>query len=102
MTETTPPSPSQDTQASQELLRELAALRAEVIMLNRHRILRIENSTWRAMQRAFMRGIAMGLGTAVGATVMVSIMVYFLSQIDFIPIIGDWAAEIAQEIQGDK
>ena len=42
----------------------------------------------------FIRGLAFGLGSVLGATVLVSILVYFLAQIDFIPIIGEWAQEI--------
>lgn len=78
---------------------ELEALRAEIAVLNDQRFLRIQGSTWRMMSHGFLRGLAMGLGTVVGATVLVSVIVYFLSQIDFIPIVGDWAAEIAKEIQ---
>lgn len=92
----TPPRPS-DT-----LGHELEALRQEIARLNRNKYLRIQGSVWRMMGHSFLRGLAMGLGTVVGATVLVSVMVYFLSQIDFIPIVGDWAAEIAREIQAEE
>jgi hypothetical protein len=36
----------------------------------------------------------------IGASFLVSLVVYSLSQIDFIPVIGEWAARIAAEIQG--
>lgn len=84
------------------LAQQIDALRQEVATLNGHSYLRIQNSVWRMMGYAFLRGLAMGLGTVVGATVLVSIIVYFLSQIDFIPIVGDWAAEIAREIQSGQ
>lgn len=86
-----------DSQA--DLAEELHALRNELARLNRHRFVRLQNSTWRMMWQFFLRGLAMGLGTVVGATVLVSVIVYFLSQIDFIPIIGEWAKQIAAEIQ---
>jgi len=44
------------------------------------------------------RGLAFGLGSVLGATILVSVAAYLLAQIDFIPIIGDWAADIAREI----
>jgi len=50
----------------------------------------------------FARGLAFGLGSVLGATVLVSIAVYILSGIDFLPIIGDWASEIARQIQEPK
>jgi hypothetical protein len=50
----------------------------------------------------FLRGLALGLGTVVGATILVSFLVYLLSNIDFIPVIGEWASEIAAQIRVDK
>ena len=41
-------------------------------------------------------GMAMGLGTVIGATVLLSVIVWSLSQIEFIPIIGDWAAQVSR------
>lgn len=81
------------------MLAELAALRGQLATLNANRALRIHGSWWRLMWFNFLRGIALGLGTVVGATILVSVAAYFLTKIDFIPIIGDWAAEIAAEIQ---
>jgi hypothetical protein len=49
--------------------------------------------------QAVLRGMAVGLGTVVGASILVSLLLYMLSQIDFLPIIGDWATEIANEIR---
>jgi hypothetical protein len=46
----------------------------------------------------FATGMAVGLGTVIGATVLLSLIVWSLSQIEFIPIIGDWAAEIARSM----
>ena len=47
----------------------------------------------------FARGLALGIGTVVGATILVSALAYALSQIDFLPVIGTWATEIARQIQ---
>jgi hypothetical protein len=73
---------------------DLASLRKEVAHLNSHRFIRMHNSLPRLMWFNFMRGLAFGLGSVIGATVLVSVVVYFLSQINFIPIIGDWATEV--------
>jgi hypothetical protein len=41
-----------------------------------------------------LRGLAFGLGSVIGATVLVSLLIFLLSNINFIPIIGEWANEI--------
>ena len=83
-----------------DLTQDIRALKAEVQRLNEHRYIRVMNSTPRLLWMSFLRGLATGLGTVVGATLLVSVMLYFLSQIELIPIIGDWAKQIAAEIQG--
>lgn len=80
---------------------ELIRIRKELETFNNHRIVKINNNIWRTLVFQFARGLAVGLGTVIGATVLVSVAVYFLSKIDFIPIIGDWASEISAEIQGE-
>lgn len=83
----------------EDLTREIEALRAELRLLNSHRFVRIHNSIPRLMAFNFARGLAVGLGTVVGATVLLSILVWMLSQIEVLPIIGEWAAEIAAQIR---
>ncbi len=73
---------------------DLKALKEEIQQLNGHRFVRIHNSTWRLLGFQFIRGLAFGLGSVIGATLLVSVLVYSLSQIDFIPIVGEWAKEI--------
>lgn len=85
-----------------ELARQIAALQAEVAQLNGHRFVRDMNSPLRMLALQFARGLALGLGTVVGASILVSVSVYLLSQVDFIPILGDWAAEIAREIENGR
>lgn len=81
---------------------ELAALRQELDLLNNHRFVRAHDSWFGLVGFNFLRGLAMGLGTVIGATFLVSVAVYFLSQIELIPIIGEWAKMIAQEIQNGQ
>ncbi|MEL7343324.1 MAG: DUF5665 domain-containing protein [Pseudomonadota bacterium] len=78
---------------------EIEALRLEVKRLNEQRFFRDTESTRRFLFFQFLRGLAFGLGTVVGASLLVSVVAFTLSQIDFIPIIGDWASEIARQIQ---
>lgn len=71
----------------------------EVRKLNDHNFIRVQNSLWRIIVYQFLRGLAFGLGTALGATVLVSILVWWLSQFEFLPIIGEWAAELVRQIE---
>ena len=81
--------------ASQETLEKLTG---EVERLNQHRFIRIQNSVWRMMLFQLGRGLAFGLGSVLGATIVVSILAWFISQIEFIPLIGNWASEILKQI----
>lgn len=78
---------------------ELVALRNQLEKLNSHKYIRVQNSLPRLLWNHFLRGLAMGLGTAVGATLLLSFLLILLAKIDFIPIIGDWAGQIADQIQ---
>ncbi|WP_136442972.1 DUF5665 domain-containing protein [Pacificoceanicola onchidii] len=88
-----------DTEQSQPLQQEISRLTTEVQRLNQHRFIRVQNSVPRLILFQFVRGLAFGLGTVVGASALVSIIVLLLSQVEFIPILGDLATQIIQEIQ---
>ncbi|WP_323770569.1 DUF5665 domain-containing protein [Antarctobacter sp.] len=88
------PEPNDD-----DLRQEVARLADEVARLNGHRYVRIHNNVARLMMFQFLRGLMLGLGTAVGATALVSVAVLVLSQIEFIPILGDLATALIKEIK---
>ena len=67
--------------------------------LNAHKLLRDYSSTWRVMWLNFLRGLAFGLGSVIGATLLVYIVIQTLAQIEFIPILGDWAIQIIDQIE---
>ncbi|EAQ27161.1 MULTISPECIES: DUF5665 domain-containing protein [unclassified Roseovarius] len=90
---------SEDTGPSDDLMREVAALRRELQTLNAHRFIRVHNSFPRMLAFNLARGLAAGLGTVLGATVLISVMIWMLSQIEFLPIIGEWAAQIAAQVR---
>ena len=64
-----------------------------------HRFVRIYESPLRMVGFQFLRGLAFGLGTVIGASALVSLVILFLSQFEFVPVIGHWATEIIQEIE---
>ncbi|MBU2935987.1 MULTISPECIES: DUF5665 domain-containing protein [Pacificibacter] len=80
---------------------DIEKLSQEVARLNAHRFIRLHDSTWRLMWFNFLRGLAFGFGSVAGATIVVSIVGYILNQIEVVPIIGEWAKQIAAEIMID-
>lgn len=87
---------------NEDLAREVAALRQQVEILNKHRYLRVMNSLPRMLAYSFARGLAIGLGTVLGASVLLSLLVWALSTINFIPVIGEWATQIVNEINSNR
>ncbi len=80
------------------LLDELRAVRAEVERLNEQKLFQNERTLKRVMLMGLARGLAFGLGSVLGASILISALVWALSTIDFIPVIGDWAQEIIDQI----
>jgi hypothetical protein len=78
---------------------EVRALREELAHLRRHRMFVLYQSVPRVLFFRFLSGMAVGLGTVIGATVLLSLIVWALSQIEFVPIIGEWAVQVATEIE---
>jgi len=63
------------------------------------RFIAMHNSIWQLLWINFLKGVALGFGTIVGATVVLWIVVSILSQMDFIPIIGEWAARLIEILE---
>lgn len=89
----------QDEAESAGLETEVKALRGEVARLNAQPFFRNQSSFWRMVGWNLTRGLSFGLGSVLGATILVAIFVKMLSSIDFIPVLGDWAQRIIEQIQ---
>lgn len=76
----------------------LDKLSAELETLNSHRFIRVHNSLWRLVLFQFTRGLAFGLGSVLGASILVSLLVWWLSQFEFIPIVGDFTKQLIEWI----
>ncbi len=74
-------------------------LTEEVRKLNGHRFIRVQNSLWKLVLFQLIRGLAFGLGSVLGATILVSILAWWLSQFEFIPIIGEWIERLVKEME---
>lgn len=86
------------SEESDAIENEFKALHRELQRLNDHRFVRVHNSPWRLMWFQFLRGLAFGFGSVAGATIVVSIVGYALNQMEVVPIIGEWAKQLAAEI----
>ncbi len=67
--------------------------------LSEHYFFQMNESVWKIVWFSLLRGLMFGLGTVLGATILVYVLVLLLSQIEFIPIIGEWSAKIIEQIQ---
>lgn len=83
----------------QSLLDEVARVRVELGRLNENPLLKMRYSVSRILILQFFKGVFLGLGSFLGATIVVSILVYLLSNIEFIPFIGDVVSKILVEIK---
>ena len=82
--------------------RSINRLESALRKLSKHYFFRMNESVWTIIWFSLLRGLAFGLGTVLGATILVYVLVLFLSQIEFIPIIGEWSARIIEQIQTYK
>ena len=78
---------------------EIKKLGEAIKSLNNNNIFKIYNSTKKILFVSFLKGLASGLGWIIGATILVSLLTYILSQIEFIPILGEIVSQLIEEIE---
>ena len=78
---------------------EIKKLIEAIKSLNNNNLFKIYNSTKKILFVSFLKGLASGLGWIIGATILVSILTFALSQIQFIPILGEWVSKLITEIR---
>lgn len=81
------------------LLKQTENIQAELEKLNNHKLVHTYNSIPRLLWFSLLKGISLGLGSVLGATVVLSTLVYLLSQMEFIPIIGEWISAILDVVK---
>tara|TARA_B100000678_G_C18029293_1_gene430001 strand:- start:15 stop:284 length:270 start_codon:yes stop_codon:yes gene_type:complete len=67
--------------------------------LRGHNFFRMHDSVWSLIYFSLIRGLASGLGWVIGATILVYLLTVILSQIEFMPIVGEWAARLIEQIE---
>ena len=69
--------------------------------LKEHYLFKMNSSLYKTIFFSLIRGLSFGLGSVIGATILVYLLILFLSQIEFIPIIGEWAARLIEQIENN-
>ena len=67
--------------------------------LREHNFFRMYDSLSKLVLFSLIRGLASGLGWVIGATILVYFLTIILSQIEFIPILGEWASRLIEQIE---
>ena len=81
------------------LLHQAQCIYHEIGQINNHNLVKAYNSIPKLLWFHLLKGIAFGLGSVLGATVVLSMLVYILSQMEFIPIIGEWITAILEVVK---
>tara|TARA_Y100001935_G_scaffold110596_1_gene91802 strand:+ start:734 stop:1030 length:297 start_codon:yes stop_codon:yes gene_type:complete len=79
--------------------KQIENLNNTIEALRKQKFFQMYNSLWKMILVYLLKGLASGLGWVIGATILVSILTYMLSQIEFIPILGDIVSRVIEEIE---
>jgi len=82
-----------------DALEQIKNIKNELERLNSHKLITAYNSISKLLFFQFMKGTAFGLGTLFGASLVVSLLIFLLSQVEFIPIIGDVIKDVLSELK---
>ncbi len=86
----------------EKLAQELAELKEAIAKLNDQRFFKMYSNWTNVIVTSLVRGLFVGLGSVIGATLLLYFVIQFLSNIDFIPIVGEWAKRIVEIINGSQ
>jgi hypothetical protein len=97
---------SPELNAQQENQNQMAQIIAQTEKVNKqltyfhkHKLFKVYNSIPQLLWFNLLKGVAFGLGSVLGATVVLSALIYLLSQIEFVPFIGEWVSEILEIVK---
>lgn len=87
------------TKAEIDLAAEVTKLTKQVQKLQNTELLKVYKHPGKFLWFSFLKGVAVGLGSVLGASVVVGLLIYILSQISFVPIVGDFVHDIIGELE---
>lgn len=90
-----------------ELIKNLNELSKGVNRLKDLELMELYKKPLKFMGYSLLKGMMIGFGSVLGATVLVAVFVYLLSNIQFVPIVGNFVSDIVQQVtteiqQGQK
>lgn len=98
MSDPHPSTPGSATDPGSELLRSTRAIETHLQHIREHPLLASPPSRGSELLFQFLKGAAFGLGSVLGAGIVLSVVAYLLSQIQFVPIIGELIKQILEQI----
>jgi hypothetical protein len=82
-----------------QIIAQTEKVNKQLTYFHKHKLFKVYNSIPPLLWFNLLKGVAFGLGSVLGATVVLSALVYLLSQIEFIPFIGEWVSEILEIVK---
>lgn len=89
----------QQKELLEKLVAQSEAMNQQLVELNNHQLITAYDSIPKLLLFQLLKGGALGLGSVLGATVILSGLIYMLSQIEFIPVIGEWVSAILETVE---
>ena len=82
-----------------ELAREVKQLSKEINRMKSMEVIQVFKSPWKFLGFSLMKGLMIGLGSILGATLLLSGLVYLLSEMRFVPVVGDFVQDVIDRIE---
>ena len=82
-----------------QIIAQTEKVNEQLTYFHKHKLFKVYNSIPQLLWFNLLKGVAFGLGSVLGATVVLSALVYLLSQIEFIPFIGEWVSAILEVVK---
>lgn len=87
------------SESEREIIESIRAIEQQLNKIASHPLIVKPSTTARELMLQFCKGAAFALGSVAGAGILLSLIVYLLSQIQFVPILGEFIKDILAQIQ---
>lgn len=87
------------TESEREIVQSVRSIEQQLQKISLHPLIVKPPTTARELLLQFAKGAAFGLGSIAGAGIILSLVIYLLSQIQFVPILGEFIKDILTQIQ---
>jgi len=62
----------------------------------------VSKSLWKILLNNFLGGIVWSFGVWVGTAIIAVIIIYFISKVDFVPLVGNFLADVTKYMAKDR